>query len=92
MQQNRKPKNEPTFIRSSNLQWKRQEYTKGEEQTGGCQEGMGMGRWEKYMREFEAQRKETWQKDEASYIKEIQGQEEEIKLINLPSYTNSLLQ
>lgn len=43
------------------------------------------------MREFEVQRKDMT-KDEPSYIKEIQGQEEEIKLINLPSYTNSLLQ
>lgn len=43
------------------------------------------------MREFEVQRKDMT-KDEASYIKEIEGQEEEIKLINLPSYTNSLLQ
>lgn len=45
MQQNRKPKNEPTFIRSSNLQQKRQKnIQKGERANRWLSEGMGMGR------------------------------------------------
>ena len=65
MQQNRKPKNEPTFIWSSNLQQKRQGYRKRKRANGSLSEGKGVGRREKYMREFEVQRKDMT-KDEAS--------------------------